>query len=114
LPQSQNRILSVGRKRGEKVSARLGNTPTICRNCYVHPEVLNYYMDVNLLLELESKAENELRSGIESLKPEEAAILALLRGRLAKEARFRESSGRRLIVEPRQSYRPSRKSSRCP
>jgi DNA topoisomerase-1 len=24
----------------EKVSARLGNTPTICRRCY-HPEVLN-------------------------------------------------------------------------
>ena len=29
----------------EKVSARLGNTPTICRKCYVHPEVLNSYMD---------------------------------------------------------------------
>jgi hypothetical protein len=27
-----------------------------------------------------------LRSGMESLKPEEAAVLALLRGRLAKEA----------------------------
>ena len=24
----------------EQVSARLGNTPTICRKCYVHPEVL--------------------------------------------------------------------------
>jgi DNA topoisomerase I len=70
----------------EKVSARLGNTPTICRKCYVHPEVLNSYMDGNLVLELKSKAENELRSGMESLKPEEAAVLALLRGRLAKEA----------------------------
>ena len=70
----------------EKVSARLGNTPTICRKCYVHPEVLNYYMDGNLVLELKSKAESELRSGVESLKPEEAAVLALLRSRLAKEA----------------------------
>jgi DNA topoisomerase-1 len=70
----------------EKVSARLGNTPTICRKCYVHPEVLNSYMDGNLVLELTSKAETELRSGIESLKPEEAAVLALLRGRLVKEA----------------------------
>jgi hypothetical protein len=25
----------------ENVSARLGNTPTICRRCYVHPEVLH-------------------------------------------------------------------------
>jgi DNA topoisomerase-1 len=70
----------------EKVSARLGNTPTICRKCYVHPEVLDAYMDGNLVLELKSKAESELRSGLENLKPEEAAVLALLRSRLAKEA----------------------------
>ncbi len=28
----------------ERVSARLGNTPTICRKCYVHPAVVNSYM----------------------------------------------------------------------
>ena len=70
----------------EKVSGKLGNTPTICRKCYVHPEVLNSYMDGNLVLELKSKAESELREDVQSLKPEEAAVLALLRGRLAKEA----------------------------
>ena len=69
----------------EKVSARLGNTQAICRKCYVHPEVLNSYLDGNLVLELKSNAESELRS-METLKPEEAAVLALLRGRLAKEA----------------------------
>jgi DNA topoisomerase-1 len=75
----------------EKVSARLGNTPTICRKCYVHPEVLNSYMDGNLVLELKAQAETELRSGVERLKPEEAAVLALLRGRLAKEAEKRSA-----------------------
>jgi hypothetical protein len=50
----------------EKVSARLGNTPTICRKCYVHPEVLNSYMDGNLVLELKSKAESELQSDMET------------------------------------------------
>lgn len=69
----------------EKVSARLGNTPTICRKCYIHPEVLNSYLDGNLVLEIKSQAESELRSHVESLKPAEAAVLALLRGRLAKE-----------------------------
>ena len=49
-------------------------------------EVLTSYMDGNLVLELKSKAESELRSGMERLKPEEAAVLALLRSRLAKEA----------------------------
>jgi DNA topoisomerase-1 len=43
-------------------------------------------MDGNLVLELKSKAESDLRSGMESLKPEEAAVLASLRSRLAKEA----------------------------
>ena len=69
----------------EKVAGKLGNTPTICRRCYVHPEVLNSYMDGNLVLELKSQAESELRSAVQRLKPEEAAVLALLRGRLAKE-----------------------------
>jgi DNA topoisomerase-1 len=70
----------------EKVSARLGNTPTICRKCYIHPEVLNAYMDGNLVLEVKSQVENELRSAVENMKPEEAAVLALLRGRLARQA----------------------------
>ena len=69
-----------------KRSGKLGNTSTICCKCYVHPEVLNSYMDGNLVLELTSKVESELRSDVQSLKPEEAAVLALLRGRLAKEA----------------------------
>jgi DNA topoisomerase-1 len=70
----------------EKVSARLGNTPTICRKCYVHPEVLTSYMDGNLVLEIKSEVESELRHELAGLKPEEAAVLAMLRSRLAKEA----------------------------
>lgn len=70
----------------EKVAARLGNTSTICRKCYVHPEIFNSYLDGNLVLELKSKAESELRTTLSALKPEEAAVLALLRNRLAEEA----------------------------
>jgi DNA topoisomerase I len=69
----------------EKVAGKLGNTPTICRKCYVHPEVLNSYMDGKLILELKEKAESELRTEVQNLKPEEAAVLALLRSQLAKE-----------------------------
>ena len=71
----------------EKLSGRLGNTPTICRKCYVHPEVLYSYLDGNLVLELKSRAESELRGVVQSLKPEEAAVLALLRSRLAAHGR---------------------------
>src|SRR5437588_939879 len=66
----------------ETVAARLGNTATICRKCYVHPEILNSYLDGNLLLEIKARAEKELREGIDALKPEEVAVLAMLRGRL--------------------------------
>jgi DNA topoisomerase I len=68
----------------ERVSGRLGNTPTICRKCYVHPEVLNAYVEGNLLLEIKGEVEKELREDIATLKPEEAAVLAMLEGRLKR------------------------------
>ena len=70
----------------ENVAARLGNTPTICRKCYVHPDVLTSYLDGKLILEIKQAVENELRDALSGLPPEEAAVLAMLRGRLAKEA----------------------------
>jgi len=62
----------------ESVAARLGNTPTVCRKCYVHPDVIEGYMGGKLAMEIAERAEEELREGIESLRPEEAAVLALL------------------------------------
>jgi DNA topoisomerase-1 len=66
----------------ERVASRLGNTPTICRKCYVHPEILSSYAEGALLLEVKETAARELREGLEALKPEEAAVLALLESRL--------------------------------
>ena len=69
----------------ERVSSRLGNTPTICRKCYVHPEVLNTYMDGQLLEEIKGEVETELSQDLDPLAPEEAALLALLKKRLSHE-----------------------------
>ncbi len=69
----------------EKVSARLGNTPTICRKCYVHPEVFSCYLDGALMLEIKSEVEAELREDLPELKPEEAAVLTLLQERLSRD-----------------------------
>jgi DNA topoisomerase-1 len=41
---------------------------------------------VGLVLELKENAESEVRPDVRNLKPNEAAVFALLRGRLAKEA----------------------------
>jgi DNA topoisomerase I len=67
------------------VAARLGNTITICRKCYVHPEVLNCYLEGTLVKTLKQKIRKELRE--ERLRPEEAATLMLLQSRLEKTAR---------------------------
>jgi DNA topoisomerase-1 len=68
----------------EQVAARLGNTPTICRKCYVHPEVFAAYAEGSLLLEVKEEIDRELREGLAGLKPEEAAVLGLLEARLAR------------------------------
>jgi DNA topoisomerase IB len=70
------------------------NTPTICRKCYVHPDVLTSYLDGNLVLEIKKAVENELRDELSGLQPEEAAVLAMLRGRLTKEAGERDERAR--------------------
>jgi DNA topoisomerase-1 len=68
----------------ESVAARLGNTPTICRKCYIHPEVLNAYAEGQLLVEVKQRVEDELREDLAQLKPEEAAVLAMLEARLKR------------------------------
>ena len=60
------------------VSQRLGNTPAICRKCYVHPAVLEMYLDGTLLQALERQSEQKVVDTLHSLRPEEAAVMALL------------------------------------
>ena len=64
------------------MAARLGNTPTISRKCYVHPEILSTYVEGSLLLGVKERVEAELREDLAGLKPEEAAVLTLLQTRL--------------------------------
>lgn len=68
----------------EGVAARLGNTPTICRKCYIHPEIFASYAEGTLLLEIKKQVEAELRDDLATLGPEEAAVLTLLQSRLGK------------------------------
>ena len=68
----------------EHVSERLGNTPSVCRKCYVHPEVLLSYLDGSMVETLRQRAEAEINEGLDLLRPEEAAIVALLQQRLQR------------------------------
>jgi DNA topoisomerase-1 len=74
----------------EKVAKKLGNTPTVCRKCYVHPEVFNGYLDGTLLQTIRQRAEQELTGSLHDLTPEEAAVLAFLQQRLELEIEKRK------------------------
>jgi DNA topoisomerase-1 len=69
----------------EAVAHRLGNTPAVCRKCYVHPDVIDAYLDGTLATTLKKRVEKHLATHLQGLRPEEAAVLALLQTRLAGE-----------------------------
>jgi DNA topoisomerase I len=79
----------------EAVAARLGNTPSVCRKCYIHPDIVNSYLDGTLIDTLKESADRGWRQALHKLHPEEAAVLALLQRRLTAEKK-QEDLGERL------------------
>ena len=71
----------------ERVAERLGNTPSVCRKCYIHPEIINSYLDGSMLRTVKQRAEREITKSLHELRPEEAAVISLLRDRLSRELR---------------------------
>lgn len=69
----------------EHVAKKLGNTPTICRKCYVHPDVISSYLDGVTAGRLKQQVRDNLIHEMHALSPEEAAVLALLQHRLQQE-----------------------------
>jgi DNA topoisomerase-1 len=68
----------------EAVARSLGNTPTICRQCYIHPDIVEDYLEGMLVQTLKQRAERELEGNLAGLALQEAAVLALLRQRLQR------------------------------
>lgn len=66
----------------ESVAKRLGNTSTVCRKCYVHPAVIDAYLEGDTVSTLKQRTGRELRKDLGTLPPEEAAVLMLLHQRL--------------------------------
>jgi DNA topoisomerase-1 len=65
----------------EKVSKLLGNTPAICRKCYIHPAIFDGYLDGSLAEALKRRAEAALEPDTASrtgLTAEEVAVVAFL------------------------------------
>ncbi|HSV61969.1 MAG TPA: DNA topoisomerase IB, partial [Chthoniobacterales bacterium] len=66
------------------VAQILGNTPAVCRKCYVHPAVLESYLDGTMIEGLKQKTEIALERKRGDLRSEEAAVLCFLQARLEK------------------------------
>lgn len=59
-------------------SAHLGNTPAICRKCYVHPGLLSAYMDGSLLAYTQEHPRLVKQGKPWELHPDEAVLLGFL------------------------------------
>jgi DNA topoisomerase-1 len=68
----------------EKVAKHLGNTPAICRRCYIHPAIFDGYLDGTLLSTLKEQTRQYLAENVTGLSAEEAAVAAFLSLRLGQ------------------------------
>jgi DNA topoisomerase-1 len=61
-----------------QVSTQLGNTPTICRKCYIHPDILDAYLTDDLIID--NLTDDRSKSNDNAfITTEEEAIIAFLR-----------------------------------
>jgi DNA topoisomerase I len=67
-----------------QVAQRLGNTPTVCRNCYIHPAVMDAYLGGVTVDLLPAKGKRSPRGAGSRLRAEERAVLAFLKKQLNK------------------------------
>jgi DNA topoisomerase I len=75
----------------ERVSKMLGNTRAVCRKCYIHPAILDSYLDGSMAGVLQNRAELALKD-VSKLKPEEVAAIALIRDRMKAEKSRRKAA----------------------
>jgi len=66
------------------VAGRLGNTPAVCRKCYVHPTILDTYLDGALIEGLARQIESDTAepASPHALTTDEIAVMNLLRASL--------------------------------
>ena len=67
----------------ESVAKMLGNTPSICRKCYIHPAIFEGYLDGTLLEGIKARADEILEDKAPGLTAEELAVMAYLDRRLS-------------------------------
>jgi DNA topoisomerase I len=90
----------------EAVAKLLGNTPAICRKCYIHPAIFEGYLDGSLLEGLKERAEAMLDEPDSGLTAEEVAVTAFL-ARSLGEANEADRAGHSRSASPGPRHTPS-------
>jgi len=67
----------------KSVAERLGNTPAVCRKCYVHPAVLESYLAGALRRARNSASAEGNEDAMAAIRREEQSLLKLLRNRMS-------------------------------
>lgn len=78
----------------EAVSRMLGNTPAVTRKCYIHPAILESYLEGSPIEVLKRRVDAEMEDASDCLKPEEKSVLTFLQRRL-KGAKTRPATNRK-------------------
>jgi DNA topoisomerase I len=68
----------------KNVAEYLGNTPTVCRDCYIHPGVLRKYEKGITLEEFRKRVERSINKIQPEYEVEEVALLKLLKAEVKK------------------------------
>src|SRR6195952_335443 len=73
-------------------SEKLGNTPAVCRKCYVHPGIFDAYMRGRVVPRIASAAAS-VKAGAKRLQTNERTVLAFLKRQLAEVAKEEAPGG---------------------
>jgi DNA topoisomerase-1 len=84
----------------ERVAKQLGNTKAVCRRCYIHPAVVEHYLDGATMDMLRNKAASMLVQSGRHLSREETAVLALLHRRMSSKTTVRTPAKRSRTRRP--------------
>ncbi len=69
------------------VASRLGNTPAICRKCYVNPVIIEAYLAGSLIETLKALADQDQADSSHGLSPQERIVLTFLQHTMFREAK---------------------------
>lgn len=76
--ETQNQVKKNVIEAIKTVAQRLGNTPAVCRKCYVHPAVIETYMGGSMVKVFEDEVKREVEKSPQALQREELDLLHLL------------------------------------